>query len=340
MRATRTISLEDKLDHLRRPESFLDGPQSVEIVETHFAWVFFSRQFVYKLKKPIRFHGIDFTSLEKRKHNCELEATLNRRLAEAVYIGVVPLAIAGSGLRLEGEGEPVEWLVKMHRLPRDRTLDRLAAAGAVTDAETTALIAKLAAFYKSADRPPWTGADYVQHLTTGIEDYRRQLQALPAAAKLPTTDRLVAAQLRFVDQRRDSLERRADQGRIVDAHGDLRPEHIFLSDNPQIIDCLEFSAKLRLLDTAEEMSFLHLECERLGYPEIGQRLCELYKQCCGDPIAPELFAFYRSQRALIRALLCVWHLEDELYAASANTWLNRARWYLHAAGSNTGQALA
>ena len=134
------VSVEEKLRFLRRPGSFPDAPERVEIVETHFAWVFLSRLYVYKLKKPLRFHGFDFTTLEARRANCELEIALNRRLAEPVYIGVVPLGRAGPTLVLESDGAAVDWLVKMHRLPHDRTLEYLATHGPLDEAALMPLV--------------------------------------------------------------------------------------------------------------------------------------------------------------------------------------------------------
>jgi aminoglycoside phosphotransferase family enzyme len=118
---------------------------------------------------------------------------------------------------------------------------------------------------------------------------------------------------------------------VIDAHGDLRPEHVFLlADQVQVIDCLEFSAELRLLDSAEEIAFLALELERLGHVGLASRIVELYLQRCADRDATELLGFYRSTRALVRALLAVLHVPD-VRAESRAHWHARASWYLDAA---------
>jgi len=338
VRATPEISLAAKVEFLQQPESFPDRPDSIEVIETHFAWVFLCDQFAYKLKKPILFQDIDFTSLENRKVNCDLELKLNRRLGEKVYISVVPLSHVEHGLRLESDGEVVEWLVKMHRLPHDRMLDQAAMNGHVATAELEALVAKLASFYRRTSKAPWHGTDYTRHLTQQIQRCGGQLSALAARTDLVFCDRLVATQLDFIGRNAALLEARLHEGRVVDAHGDLKPEHIFLDKNPQIIDCLEFSSRLRLLDTAEEISFLDLECERLGQADIGKRIWALYREHCADSIDRELFEFYRSQRALIRALLSAWHLEDHVPAQTASHWLNLAHWYLRTAQVSLDQA--
>jgi aminoglycoside phosphotransferase family enzyme len=322
---------EAKIDFLRRAESYPDRPVSVELVETHFAWVFLSRQFVYKLKKPISWRGLDLTTLAARRANCELEVSLNRRLATSVYVGVVPLVRAGAEWALEGAGEPADWLVKMRRLPREQTLREAAARGAAGDAELFPVVDKLASFYARTARAPWDGREYREHLAAEIEEDSRELAAPDLGVDWPRIRAVTEAQLRFIRDRASLLEARIAAGRVVDAHGDLRPEHVFLGDPPEIIDCLEFSANLRLLDTAEEIGFLALECERLGFGATGARIVELYRRRCADDVPPELTGFQRSRRALVRALLGILHLRDSLTSDAIERWRRRADWYLDAA---------
>jgi aminoglycoside phosphotransferase family enzyme len=319
------------LAFLARPDSYPDGPDSVTLIETHFAWVFLSRRFVYKLKKPLRFRALDLTTLAARRANCELEVALNRRLADGVYIGVVPLGARGEGFALESSIDPVEWLVKMRRLPAERMLDRAARENTVRDEHTTRLVDRLCSYYERAARAPWTGAEYRGALAERIAQYGAELGALALPAEAGARLRaLTAAQRRFVVERAALLDERIAAGRVVDAHGDLRPEHVFLGDEVQIIDCLEFSAELRLLDTAEELAFLALELERLGCTALGARILRLYSRRGADPAPPELLAFYRSVRALVRALLAALHVVDAP-AAAREHWHARAAWYLDAA---------
>jgi aminoglycoside phosphotransferase family enzyme len=337
--ASSEVSSATKLAFLRRPEAFPDGPDAVEIVETHFAWVFLSRRFVYKLKKPIRFHLVDFTTVSARRANCELEIVLNRRLAEAVYIGVVPLGLQSGELVLEGGDEVVDWLVKMHRLPRERMLDHAAPAGRVTAAERHALIDKLVRFYQRTVRPPWTPAEYLRRLDTQLTRYGAQLEAPELRLDRARVERLVASQRRCLGRHGGAFGVRIEHGRVVDAHGDLRPEHVYLGDEPQIIDCLEFSTDLRWLDSAEEIGFLALECRRLGQTGLAEELAALYQEHADDAVPAAVWAFYMSQRALVRALLCAWHLQDEHPEPAWAHWMERANWYLDAAESSIADAL-
>jgi aminoglycoside phosphotransferase family enzyme len=328
--------LRAKIDCLSRPETYREGPLAVEAIETHFAWVFLAGRFAYKMKKPLQFRAFDLTTLATRRANCELEVALNRRLAPAVYVGTVPLNSAGDALTLAGAGTPVEWLVKMHRLPRERALDRLATLGELDDAQLRALLEKLARFYATAARAPWSGRDYRHALATEIELAAVELAA-PALRLDAARVAAIAEELtrRLATEARSFHARVAD-GRIVDAHGDLRPEHVFLLPEPQIIDCLEFSAELRLLDSAAEIAFLALECDRLGQPKLAGRLLEHYRECARDSCSPTLIEFYRASRAFVRAKIAAWHLEDELTADAQAHWRERASWYLDAAAASVG----
>lgn len=325
------MELAAKVSFLSQPGNFPDCPAAVEAVETHFAWVFLAGPYAYKLKKPMRFHDFDFTSLATRRANCELEVTLNRRLAPAVYVATVPLCADGDRLVLGGPGTPVEWLVKMHRLPDDRALDRLAAAGQVQERQLAAFMSTLTRFYTAAPRAPWDGLGYRRALITEIERTAAELAAATRGLDADFVYRVAAGLEDRVILARAPLDDRVDAGRVVDCHGDLRPEHVFLMEEPQIIDSLELSAELRKLDSAAEIAFLALECERLGHTALAARIVELYRQYARDDIGNELLGFHRASRAFVRAKVAAWHLDEDIAPAAAAHWRARAQWYLDVA---------
>lgn len=331
------VSLADKVAFLERPDAFVDRPTHVETVETHFAWVFLSPRFVYKLKKPIRFGLIDFREREARHAYCELEVTLNRRLAEATYLRVVPLTVSATGIALGG-GEAADWVVEMRRLPGALTLATAARDGSISDTQLAQVMRKLVSFYACTPRAPWNGADYHDALRRFTASHREQLRAAGALdSDLPrkAVERICTLQAEFIDRNEALLRQRAADGRVVDAHGDLRAEHVFVTEVPQIIDCLEFSVELRWQDTAEEIGFLALDCERLGLDAVGARLLTLYRLLAADNAPEQLLHFYRSRRATARALLSAWRVPD---APDAEKWRARTRWYLAAAEESIAAA--
>lgn len=325
--------IEAKVEFLSRPRAYGDGAARVDVVETHMSWIFLTGRFAYKLKKPIRFERLDFRTLDARRSNCEAEVRLNRRLAPTVYLGTVPLTFApAEGLRLDGTGTTVDWLVKMRRLPRDRMLDSALIAGEVPRVPLRNAGLLLARFYRDAP-PVATGtAAYRHRFAAGIAENRRHL--LDPAYGLPAgqVERVCEGQARFVATRGSRLDQRAEACHIVEAHGDLRPEHICLGDPPEIIDCLEFDRDLRLLDPVDELSFLALECERLGDSAVGDIVLALYRDVTGDAPAEDLIAFYKAYRACVRAKIAIWHLRDGPPREPAK-WPALARTYLDLASA-------
>jgi aminoglycoside phosphotransferase family enzyme len=293
---------------LRDARTYPEGAQQVEAIETHRSWVFLTEAHAYKLKKPVRTAHLDCTTLDKRRRACELELALNRRLAAAVYLAVVPLALVGGELRVGAQAEPVDWLVKMRRLPRDRMLDACIARNAIDDAEIDALTAVLVPFYASAERAGWNGQEYLERVARDIEAKGHALERASYEVPQETLNTVVHAQRRWLELNGALLAARA--GSVVDAHGDLRPEHVCLEPTPVVIDCLEFDRELRLMDPVSEMAFLAIECQRIGAPHVGERLAAAYAWASDDHAPATLIGFYRSHHALVRAAVAIWHLDD------------------------------
>ncbi len=302
-------SLAQTVEALRDPASYPEPAGSVVAIETHMSWVFLTDVHAYKLKKPIARPTLDCTTVEHRRAACQLELELNRRLAADVYLAVVPLARAPAGLRVEGRGEAVEWLVKMRRLPQERMLDACIARGTVELADIDRLASCLAAFYDCAERTPMAAAAYRERIRADIAAKRASLER--PRYGLVRADVLAAArrQTAWLGEHGPLLDARA--ACLVDAHGDMRPEHVCLEERPVVIDCLEFDRDLRLLDPLSELSFLALECRRLGMPWIGERLFARYTEHDGEPAPAALLAFYQSYHALVRAAVAIWHLDDD-----------------------------
>lgn len=324
-------ALRAKVAFLRRADAYPERPWRVQAVETHFSWVFLAGRHAYKLKKPLRFGALDYRSPQARRLNCRREVRLNRRLAPDVYLGVVALARdARGGLHLGGRGRRVDWLVKMRRLPASRTLEHAIAARRVRDADLRRIAARLAGFYRAA-RPLAIGVDaYRRHFVQGVRAHRRYLARPAFALAREPVEAPAKALLRFLRDRGELLARRARERRIVEGHGDLRPEHVYLGAPPLIVDCLEFDRALRALDPVEELAYLALECERLGAPALGARLLRAWQRTVADRPPPALFEFHMAWRAYRRAVAAASHLEDPR-AAHVAKWRRRARQYLRLA---------
>jgi aminoglycoside phosphotransferase family enzyme len=297
-----------KVEFLSRPGAYDPAPAAVERRETHMSWVFLADDVVYKLKKPVRFPYLDFSTLARREAACRAELRLNRRLAGDVYLGVVALSRRGDSLALGGEGTPVDWLVRMKRLDERLMLDRLIEGGNLTVARLERLAAALGQFYRTAP-PVMLSAD--AHLADWWQNlaYNRRV-LLDPRLNMPAglVRRVDSAQRRFLRRRSALIAARLRRRRIVDGHGDLRPEHIWLDDRVRIIDCIEFNPRLRVVDPFDEIAFLSLECERLGAAWAGAWLERRMRRCLRDGPSDALFSFYRCHRATLRARLAIAHL--------------------------------
>ncbi|MGA7181138.1 MAG: hypothetical protein WBX11_16350 [Thiobacillaceae bacterium] len=324
-------TLEAKLSFLQRPDAYPEATAHVEAVETHMSWVFLTDAHAYKLKKPVRYPYLDFSSVEARRLDSEEELRLNRRLAADVYLDVIPLVLATDGrLSLGGGGEPVDWLVKMRRLPAERMLDHLIRSGAVQQAQIRQLSQRLARFYAAAAVQSITPEAYRQYLAERIEENRRELVSPEFGLATDLPKLLTRSQLGFLQTHAALFDSRVQQGRIVEGHGDLRPEHVCLLPEPVVIDCLEFNRRFRILDPADELGYLALECERLHAPEAGRWLLEGYMEASGDAPPVALLHFYQSCRAVLRAKLAIWHLRDD-GRHRRNKWVELTRDYLELA---------
>lgn len=328
-----------KVCALESPAAYPEEASSVVAIETHFAWVFLAGDYAYKLKKPSGNPLIDLRSLEARRLSCEDEVRLNRPLAQDIYLGVVPLVEGTDGrLRVGGTGNIVDWLVRMRRLPAALMLDRAIASGTAAPAQLSALGLWLAQFYRTRPHVAFDPDQYVERIAEQIRCDRHAL----FAPELKLDDHHVQAALTATwcaaARLEEELRERARAGRIVEAHGDLKPEHICLIDPPCVIDSLEFSRDLRTLDPAEELSFLWIECERLGSAQAAAYVLEAYCRASRDPVSERLLNFYRSRRAMVRSKIIAWHLLDAAVMAVA-PWRDLAHTYLTTAESYARQVV-
>jgi aminoglycoside phosphotransferase family enzyme len=301
-------TLEDKVAFLRRPQSYAHSPSDVLTRETHMSWVFLAGNRVYKLKKPVHFPYLDFSTLDRREAACRAELALNRRLAPDVYLAVVPLVAGPTGLHIGGAGPVIDWLVVMRRLDERLMLEHLIQSKRIDPAQIDRVVATLTQFYRQAPRVFISSAVHRERWRQNLINNRRVL--LDARLGLPAglVRRIDQVQRRFLTWGAALLRGRVLNGHIVDGHGDLRPEHVWLGEPPKIIDCLEFNPGLRAVDPLDEFAYLGLECERLGSAWASERIRSRMAWAFHDGAPEPLFTFYRCQRATLRARLAIAHL--------------------------------
>ena len=326
-------SLAAKVAFLSRGDGYRPPVSDVRRRETHMSEVFLADDKAYKLKKPVRFPYLDFSTLARRESACRAELALNRRLAPDIYENMVPIVRTQAGLSIGGQGETVDWLVVMKRLDDSQMLDRLIEEQRLQRWQLDRLVAVLVQFYRRARAFFISPAIHRAQLRRAIA-YNWRILSDPRFNLPIGTIRCIDTTLRrFLTERAGLLAARARTRHIIDGHGDLRPEHIWIGDPVRIIDCLEFNAELRMVDPFDEIAFLCLECERLGSGWAGQYLRRRLVQALHAGHSDELFLFYRCYRAMLRARLAIAHLL-EAEPRTPEKWKPLALSYLHLAAAD------
>ena len=310
--STSTVSL---IEALQSPAIWPDRPEQVRCVETHISWVLLTRDFAWKIKKPVTFNFLDFSTLEQRKHFCEEELRLNRRTAPDLYLGVVPICGDPSAPVIEGAGEPFEYAVRMRRFDDSRLLSNLVAEGQLRESLVDALAERIARFHASipvatSDSPFGRAADI----------RRDAIDNFATIEQLAVDDAEHAAEIRHLrewttteaDRLADVFEQRREDGFVRECHGDLHLGNIVeLDDGPRLFDCVEFNAGFRWSDVISEIAFLVMDLEEHGEEQLARRLLNRYLERTGDYAGLNVLRFYLVYRAMVRAKIDMIRLSDD-----------------------------
>lgn len=282
--------------------SYPHRPAGVHLVQTHISYVILAGDLVYKWKKPVNFGFLDFSTLQARKFFCEEEVRLNRRLCPDIYHNVTAVTREGSGFQLDGNGEPVEFGVKMSRLPEDRMMNRMIAAGELENHHLERIVKKLLPFYAALeplrDVGAYGSANAVRKI---INDNFAETRRFIGSETL--------SQARFSRIRQfaenflgnaDLFKYRVAKGHVKEGHGDLHSANICLTDPVAIFDCIEFNKNLRCMDVAADVAFLAMDLDFHGLSELSDFFIRRFTEETGDDELPEVLNFYKCYRAYVR----------------------------------------
>lgn len=311
-KGTLKMPLPKVVETLLDPKAYPNRPQDVQLVQTHISYLLLAGDLVYKVKKPVNLGFLDFSTPAKRRHFCEEEVRLNRRLCPTVYLGVVPVVARDGGFAVEGDGKPVDWAVKMTRLYGDRMMDRLVTRGQATPEMLMRVAQVLARFHAEADAGPevakWGTGETIKANTQ--ENFS---QAEPFVEMVVTRDRFDFIQQytrRFLASGAAFLARRVETGRIREGHGDMHLANICYTDQPYIYDCIEFNERFRCGDVAGEVAFLAMDLEYRGRPDLAHVFVDAYVEASQDSDMYELLDFYKCYRAFVRAKVRCFRLDE------------------------------
>ncbi|MFC0775068.1 hypothetical protein [Terrimonas alba] len=276
-----------------------------ELIETHISWVIVCDQFVYKIKKPVHFSFLDFSTPELRKHFCEREVELNRRLTDNIYINVQPIYVWQDKLIIGGKkGAIIDYAVRMYKQDRDKQMDRLLLENKVTHSDIKNLAEKIALFHQRTEIIFKKNFLDIQEKFNDLEAEKEFLAEQPDSNCHSIISHAIDLSDLFIARNKGLLAGRLNAGFFRDCHGDLHSRNIFLLPSPQPFDCIEFNDDIRQIDVLNEVAFLCMDLDAFERKDLSELFIKYYNQFFPTITTVEegqLFVYYKSYRANIRA---------------------------------------
>jgi aminoglycoside phosphotransferase family enzyme len=299
------------VEALMKPEAYDEEPGKIELTQTHISFVFLTRNFVYKVKKAVDLGFLDFTTLEKRRFFCEKELELNRRLCEDMYLEVVPINRSNI-IKIKGEGETIEYAVKMKRIPQEKMMNKLLEENKV-DSKLIDRIAKIIAEFHSKAETNRRISEFgsLAIIRTNWEENFEQTREF--------VDKTISTEdFKFIRERIDDFmkrnvslfEKRIAKGRVRDCHGDIHSGNIFVTDRIYIFDAIEFNERFRYSDVASDIAFLAMDLDFKGRTDLSSFFVEKYVKYSEDQELTKLLPFYKCYRAYVRGKVISFKLKD------------------------------
>jgi aminoglycoside phosphotransferase family enzyme/gluconate kinase len=301
------------VQELKDPGCYPHPISEVSIIETHISWVILTGQSAYKIKKPVSFSFVDFSTLERRRWFCEEEVRLNRRLAPDIYLGVVPLTGSPSAPRVAGEGVPFEFAVKMKQFPSGQEVNKLLACKEKAEVFISELADTVAQFHvrieKAGKQSAYANPDMIwQAVGECVNDIPLPLLTRDTQECLTTIDTWLRKEWRRLHE---VFRQRKQSGYVRECHGDLHLGNIAVfEEDVCVFDALEFEPRLRWIDVMSEVAFLVMDLQKNGRWELAFLFVNRYLEETGDYSGMDVFRFYQVYRALVRAKVAGLRLEQ------------------------------
>ena len=321
---------------LQNPALYPHAVNGFQLIETHISWVLLTGDFAYKVKKPMNFGFLDFTTLEARKHFCGEELRLNQRLTDDLYLEVLPVTGSVEAPQLGGDGPAIEYVLKMRQFPQSGLLSTLQANGELTTAHVDELAAQIARFHLNAPKVP---AEHEAGTPDSVmapvrQNFEQILPFLSDKADLQQLDALQAWAVSSFERLKPLLAQRKVDGFIRECHGDIHLGNATVIDRKVVIfDCIEFNEPFRFTDVYADSAFLAMDLEDRGLKCLARRFISQYLELTGDYQGLELLNFYKAYRALVRAKVALFSMPADATPVQRATSLRQYRNYANLAES-------
>lgn len=298
--------------NLQNPSLYNHPVEQFEVIETHISWVILTGPYAYKIKKPVDFGFLNFTQLADRKRFCEEELRLNQRLTQDIYLEVLPITGTEENPQIVGQGETIEYVLKMCQFPQDQLLSQLQARGELTEKHIDQLAKQLAKFHLAT---PKVAPDHELGSPEGVmapvrQNFEQIRAMLPEdKAGFIQLDALEAWAESSYERLKPLLAERKANGFIRECHGDVHLNNAaILDDQVVIFDCIEFNEPFRLTDVTADIGFVVMDLEDRKLYSLANRLLNAYLEETGDYQSLEIMNFYKAYRAMVRAKVALFSL--------------------------------
>jgi aminoglycoside phosphotransferase family enzyme len=305
------INQKQVVEALMKPEAYDEEPSRIELVQTHISFVFLTSNFAYKVKKAVDLGFLDFTTLEKRRFFCEKELELNRRLCGDMYLEVVPIN-KSDAIKIKGEGETVEYAVKMKLMPQEKMMSELLEKNKV-DNKLIDKIAKIIAEFHSKAETNRRISEFgsIATIETNWKENYDQTEEFIGKTISNENFELIRDRINsFVRRNMAVFEKRVREGRVRDCHGDVHSGNIFVADRIYIFDAIEFNERFRYSDVAADVAFLAMDLDFRERSDLSDFFVERYIKYSGDQELTKLLPFYKCYRAYVRGKVVSFKLKD------------------------------
>jgi hypothetical protein len=299
------------VEALMKPEAYDEEPGKIELTQTHISFVFLTRNFVYKVKKAVDLGFLDFTTLEKRRLFCEKELELNRRLCEGMYLEVVPIN-RSDVIKIKGEGETVEYAVKMKRMPQEKMMNKLLEENKV-DSKLIDRIAKIIVEFHSKAETKRRISEFGSLVIIETNWKENFEQTRKFVGKTISMKEFKVIRERIDDFMKNNVslfEKRMAEGRVRDCHGDIHSGNIFVANRIYIFDAIEFNERFRYSDVASDVAFLAMDLDFKERGDLSNFFVDRYVKYSGDQELMRLLPFYKCYRAYVRGKVISFKLKD------------------------------
>lgn len=330
-----SISQERVVNALLNPEAYEEETNEIKFLQTHISFVFLTENYAYKVKKAVNLGFLDFTTLEKRQFFCQRELELNRRLCKGMYVEIVPIN-ESKVIKIKGEGETIEYAVKMRRIPQERMMSQLLEENKVDETGIDRIAEIIADFHSKTETNKeirgYGSLDVIRR--NWDENFQQTMEYVGKTISTAEYELVQRHVNSFVEQNVPLFEQRVMEGWIRDCHGDMHSGNIFIADKIYIFDAIEFNSRFRYSDVASDVAFLAMDLDFKTRINLSEFFVEKYIRYSGDRELRKVLPFYKCYRAYVRGKVTSFKLKDpNIETADISSVMEEAKCYFELAAA-------